>query len=1209
MLFKNKFTKILTSAGLGLTVLATPVVAKNVLSNNNIANAYYVNNTLDSLIGNADFSSSSSSTTPASPSSWTELNPTNTSNVKAGVINTYSTVYADKKADYGLENIENPKYPSGEIPSGEGDPLYKNLMINNTSDKAVRFGYESSSFTLEANSYYSIHVQIKTIATKDSSDKASASIYLTGLKDENISAKIETFETSANEFEEYVIYVSTHALQSESVTLQIWLGGNQIGMESLGALFVNSVSIKKYDQQSFHNRTYNLTANSPAKDKELYINLNSGTLNYAPVENADFQQQSSTNSISGWQFLTSTNFDDKQVAKIVKVGKNYTNPLSDKNITNPGSCGSILEDNTITEIDDSALFMYNKNETSQGIKSSSFTIKQHALYKLSVMAKSDCGIGNGATIKVVEDVNDSSTTTAQSASLTTATSVTQNEYTNGWTEYSFYIEGNALKDINAHIEVWLGTQDTSTNGYVFVDSIKLMNVTRSEFTNGSTASNSTTLDLNLGSKENDGLLISNGNFNITDNEEDTLNYPLAPNNWTFVNEDEVDEKELFKGIINTSNEFFTEYASQLPKNLKNPGAIEGNLYGDNNNVLVVGSNRIANVGYKSNELSLEANSYYKVTFNINTQISKIPNTLGGASVSLLADSTVVFAHNNITTSGWKTYTVYIKTASTSQNISLQLGIDNIAGYVFYDNVNAVKLADTFTSDNFNDVINNVSNLTQAVDLSKDSFDSYDVSDSGLFAEPTNWTFSTVEGFAPYKNGIFNFENNDIKYVLPSLSGTHNSKSGKNALVIYSQDETYSTYTSKTSYKLESGKYYSISVSIKTADIYKENPQYDDDDNLIKYGAYFGLSGITESFTGISSEYNFETDYTTYTYYISPSSEITTNIVLGLGNANNQCSGAVFFDDVEFKEMDESSYKVAVSKLTGSEYNYINITNTTTDEETTDDGYVNPEVNWLIIPSIILSIAIIIAIIGTVLRKINFKQHLKIKTKYDRRITLDKDMDRRERIELRKQIISELEQELKNSDEELANLIKMFDEEEKQIKKANKEFVENVLKTKENLSKEKEKAIAEHKELIQNASATEKTDKAEKEFIKNVARIEKQQKIEDAKLNQKDKAMIKLQLKRKQNIEMYDEKRKNLLIEIHKIEQEIKDIENEEKIMWSEYSKAKQSSKQKNKLTKQSSTKPTKKEVKEELKEVKKEEVKEENNNSEETNSNNSEKSE
>ena len=305
---KYKFKRFLVGGMLALSVFSTSFLVSNFENNRFNAPVFANYQQVQTSISNSDFSSYSTSTDPYTPNNWTFENPLSNESIKYGVINVYDTVFPDKMSDYEL--TQNPGVPAGNPTQGSSDPLYKHLMINSYAGFG-RAGYTSSSFTLDANSYYSITITLKT------SDQAQASVYLSGLSKEDVNAEITNLTTFGS-WETYTIFVEPDEFTSEPATLELWLGSKEQNDTCQGYALFNKVTLTKYSESTYRKNLDNA-------DKNLSKTVSLFTPTYVDlINNPNFNENASSetpNVINGWEIVEGTN-DETQMLKVVSTS-NY----------------------------------------------------------------------------------------------------------------------------------------------------------------------------------------------------------------------------------------------------------------------------------------------------------------------------------------------------------------------------------------------------------------------------------------------------------------------------------------------------------------------------------------------------------------------------------------------------------------------------------------------------------------------------------------------------------------------------------------------------------------------------------------------------------------------------------------------------------------------------------------------------------------------
>jgi hypothetical protein len=378
------------------------------------------------------------------------------------------------------------------------------------------------------------------------------------------------------------------------------------------------------------------------------------------------------------------------------------------------------------------------------------------------------------------------------------------------------------------------------------------------------------------------------------------------------------------------------------------------------------------------------------------------------------------------------------------------------------------------------------------------------------------------------------------------------------LYLYSIKDGFNSFTSKQTYTFTAQTYYKISVNILTRNISQDETSED-----IKYGASFGLSSDTKvRFTGINNKNN---EWKSYTIYLCPEADITSSIILGLGNTDELTSGEVLFDNLSIKTIDEETYKNELNNSTDDSLikrfiNYVKTDETPVEEEST---WTN-EFNWLIIPSLITGLAIIIAVIGFYVRKITFTRKPKIKTKYDRRKTLDLDISKKEKIALRQQIIRELNDELLAIDKEIEDYKQLAESQLQEIKAKIKEEQEELKKRKIEIEIKKKEATAEREKQLKSDSSFNLNKKAEKEYVAFISKLDKQELGLQKQIASTDVKLANAKELDQSKLNKFYERKEFIKNEIAKIEEEILEITKEDDEMWAEYKQAKEDAKKRKK---------------------------------------------
>lgn len=903
-------------------------------------------------ISNNNFASTTGSSLPASPSSWSVWDS-----------NTHIKPEASGVIDLTPKTYQNNYVENYKLGSFSTQPVQRNgvteqyvLMINsgNNGSKTVsiNYGYKTTSdFTLAPNSFYAISAYVFT------SDNAHASVYLTGTEVEKTATNAITGITATG-WTQVTIYVATGTEKEINAGLQLFLGEKGTENTSAGYVLFDNVTMTRYSGDQF-NKVLNSSPKSTFVDmRPSFVTAgNDGYVangDFSTVLNTDWTQQTSKKANSAYiaDLSLTQNINDKYVT----IG---TNQRGNQN-------GVIL----------SANGGYN------AIKSADIEIKQSQLYKISFWAKGEITTGN-INFKISgnlpsETVEDETPVSASITTLATDTTALNNY----WGLYSFYVEGNPLFDSTVNLYLGLGSESSDATGYIAVTGIKTEKVTTTHKSNST--SNSATLQM-FGSNS---LSFANASFNYVNIDEVNANYPYSPQNWTKTNSNATG----ISGVVNIESSRWANAGFSFARPQKTG-------INDSDNVLMIRNTSKSYQSYKSDGVNLSANGYALITVEVNAQ-----NLTQGSYgyIFIKNSSDVVLATVRVSnTSNWQTYKIYLHNYYTAQDLTAELALgtsENLAqGNIYFDNC---TIDTSITEDDFTSA-KSMSENVSAIDLVTDTLTMANFDGSPTLFDGNNGSNTDTNYLT---NGIM-----DVRNYESYFEGNPTAPSADNNKVMYigSTENAYYYFASKLTYKFTSGTYYKFTVKVRTVNITPDaEGEYNDEGMPIIHGASIAISGIDKSFTGINTgkESNAGFDdplntWTEYTMYINTAEDVNGTIQLGLGNSTMLTAGYVFFADLQVISMTEDEYKSATVGLDENNLpnNILLATNTTTDEDDNTNTYNS--IDWFAIPTIIIAVAVIVAVVGFFIKKIYANRPRKtatINNNYDRLQTLMKDVDRRER---------------------------------------------------------------------------------------------------------------------------------------------------------------------------------------------------------------------
>ncbi len=1105
----SKFKKILSLciAMLFLSVQSYGLLLSfNSFKTKNIINTAFADVVTDSygveaspVITNGDFTSSSYGDYPKSPSSWNVIERNEA--VLAGVIDTSSDAY---DAEAYNTNTNPGKYSA----SLEDDKV---LMINAKDGSFAGYGYSSSDITLKANGYYQIDIYYYT-------SSAAAGFYVEGLDEDNV----DTFSlgnVSEGHWSTYSFYIET-SIENKTVSLELYNGGKS--SNASGVVFFDDITVSSYS-----NEAYASVKPAMAGSDYSIVDLTDGVVIENAVNNAGFE-----NGLTDWTLQTTHS----------EIAYETYNTTGVYNVTTDADAISVgLEESpSYANIANNtkALLIKNSQEASIGYSSSDILIERNTIYKLSVFVKTN-KTANATLILNQQNPygedNDTYTPVSSTYSGINTYSLSNDVYDN-WIQYSFAVYGSSLFDSTVNIELWLGTEDTPETGYAWFDNVSLEKITTAQAEGLQKSNTSKMLDIN----ETTGF--KNGAFNdyeikdITDTLHKASNWTITSNNANIE-----DDTNAYSGIISNTHNFAAEsFSSPFTDSYAN------------NVLMLANEGTVTSQGAISNTYALNASTAYKVSVNV---MLEHPSNLATADIYLKSGGNYIGMFEGISSSNvWTTYNFYILNSNSSLDVSLELwlgGSNDTDGYAFFDNVRVVTYQDT-DFDNDTEVANESmptnSTTTFVADLSKNDFDVISQDEIDGVYTPLTWTGT-------------NNSNTNEELLTTGVVQDVNTVEGAsdNVLKIASLEDTNYTYTSNLSTSIEEDKYYKVSVWVKTANLSQqtENVKYEDEDetNPIAYGAFVNIENIDESFNAI----NTNGEYEEFIFYINATDAMNLKFNLSLGNSNALTTGSVYFDNLTVEDITETTYTTATQNLTGGETNIINIENTTIEVDNETDTDTTPTLgsnfDWLLIPTLILGIALVIAIVGFSIRRIEFSKFISFKKKpkisYDRVKTLNRELIRRELIKERDAKIATLRKEL----EDITAKLKEEEEKQKILAKKLEDFDKK--HTKESLTtlskEEANKLKAERKDLVREENLKEykaKTAKLTSMYAaleKEIEKLDREEKIlyEEYKIYKKELKRRKAEYKQEQKLKLKLAREKEKAEKLA-IEKEIEEKERNEK---------------------------------------------------------------
>ena len=899
------------------------------------------------------------------------------------------------------------------------------LMINSKDSKSAKNnraskGFRSSQITLSPNSYYSFSFAVKTDTNGD--NDAFASAYLTGMVDQDGEALKIGYERLKNRpWQSYQIFVATGE-EEQTVTLDFYLGTNS-GDYSSGVVFFDEVTLTQYSANSFVAQieddytvdNYNQLAST--ETKYLVTTLLDDENIVDESYNFDFENETtSSDTLSpAWDVKDSKNGN----ARVMRLKEPNTNFKTQTGYDYIGMDLSydILNDKENTK----ALVLFTDKNAKSGyvrVKSKAVDINPHQIYKITASVKV-ASIESGSFSLGIEEVGktedgkqgifayypslENTSYSLQSGKTSGLTSNTTNEFKNNYQTVEFYVKGHSLYKSSFNVVLSLGDSSTMAKGCVVVDNIKIESASYEQYNNATEK-----YELKSFSSANE----NNAYFNSTQASE--KGYPVAAEKYTSEIED---EKYNSSGVIYLYNEkMYNQMYAGYDWAIFFPGNPSSSTQG--NNVYMMHNSTYSYQSLTSPSLSMAANSYQKISFDFFTQ-SKASENTADIAVKIVDENGIVLFEEKALESAdrWSKFEVVFHTAETvSSSVTVEISFgtedENEVGTVYIDNL----LLTTSSSDEYEQALyrNNFSDYFLSFESDKLTDDVYTSStttayqfavdealDGGNLADSQYAVGAMVTG----KNNIYGIEND------------------KNLLVISTRRPSTATLRSNFPITFESSTYYKLTFDLQTL-LPDEEDLSDEEEH--DYGVSISIDGF-EVISNLKSN-----KLESYTIYLNSSSSSTAQIVFTLTSDSMETLGSAILTNIDITKSSQTEFNSAkIDPYYQEKVFQSNYISTDSDEGSEDDTPsadeepstpANQADPWLLIGSIIMTLAIIVAVVAVLVKKIKIKKKPKLeKSGYDRKISIDLDLVANEAKRRRDEQLSELFENKKSLQNEKTTL--------------------------------------------------------------------------------------------------------------------------------------------------------------------------------------------
>lgn len=528
---KKLWTIIVLALALISAVVASLCIAlhKEVIPSN-ITSSSTTQDTSDLTIKNANFkytyADGQNLQYPLVANNWTIKNTSTPNSVAMGVLDTadWDKVVADMKAHNIFTDTEktNPYYPTYNADDGFDTENSRIFMIK--KDAAIESDAAtviSNSFTIDSGEYMKISVWVRTI------DVVGNGAFI-ALKNSSSGT------ASSNYYCVYHISTSTATVvENNWARYDFYVEGNKFSSKTIylelglgRKLSTNNVTESASGLIYFTGiEANNISRGEYNAHEQETLDITKNYISYS------FYTDESNVTLSDWSQKT----DEHQNKEI--VGQLY-NTITYRNYEYKVGDGHMPfhYDPDTTEGDE--LYIY-EVRPSTPVKFAQFAVNPPSIakcYRLSMWIRTEIVPSSGAYIYLnAYDKNGNyvKASSAHFAGVQTSSDIENDTY-NGWTEYQFYIQPNETDVYYFELEVSVGKRNatTTSSDMAYIAEIELYELEQHEYY--SITSSDTINAISLKSEINPSDSLTNGSFNNSSTSAESSTFPVTPSGWDMI---------------------------------------------------------------------------------------------------------------------------------------------------------------------------------------------------------------------------------------------------------------------------------------------------------------------------------------------------------------------------------------------------------------------------------------------------------------------------------------------------------------------------------------------------------------------------------------------------------------------------------------------------------------------------------------------------
>jgi hypothetical protein len=527
---------------------------------------------------------------------------------------------------------------------------------------------------------------------------------------------------------------------------------------------------------------------------------------------------------------------------------------------------------------------------------------------------------------------------------------------NNWALNTFYIVGGTYADTLVDIELWLGNADEGTTGYLMFDGFNISRVGQKYYSKHGIVEQ----DINLPVA---GVTtpVQNASFDNGRPRAVEFPYPLNPLNWEIENTEKNDA--VLSGIVNTESSHWAHYAGENYGNLSKPGAIGDRS--ENNNVMLLQNVGTTWQSMSAAPIALTLGASNTIYFDMIRQYNQsrglkfwVTATINEREIARLDLSYTAGGDKNIVTP-WERHYITIKESNISNR-------EVVLKFNMGDETKLCPAAAVF--------IDNISRSDKPVNANGVGVN-VDLTDTRAFFNSNTGVNAKLDG------GILRLKTNDV------------SRATKITGYLGETIESGNFYAYHVKTYIARGTEYDIRPDIITETTNINEHTIDRDTSEQPFGIKMsmdtfegGFENLTYDEIQIMDGYDSVTGYVDLVFYIRPDNGGNASLCVEFGNEFYAYDATVYIESITLEKIEESQFLAAQRKADATNADATRFRSNATfitqswqppaeGESGSDSSAKSPFQWYVIVPSLIMGTALIVAIAGFLIRRFRFRLHI------------------------------------------------------------------------------------------------------------------------------------------------------------------------------------------------------------------------------------------